>query len=39
MSCKEDDEWVERACEAHYDDLNARGISDQERDKVITDRL
>jgi len=37
MSCKVNDEWFERAYEEHYDELKAKGLSDQEIDKFITD--
>ena len=39
MSCKVNDEWFERADEEHYDDLKAKGLSDQAIDKYITDLL
>ena len=37
MSCKVNDEWFERAYEDYYDELKAKGLSDQEIDKFITD--
>tara|TARA_R110002012_G_scaffold272937_1_gene458701 strand:+ start:24 stop:218 length:195 start_codon:yes stop_codon:yes gene_type:complete len=37
MSCKVNDEWFERAYEEHYDKLKAKGLSDQEIDKFITE--
>ena len=35
MSCKVNDEWFERAYEEHYDELKAKGLSDEEIDKFI----
>ena len=37
MSCKVNDEWFERAYEDYYDELKAKGLSDQEIDKFIND--
>jgi hypothetical protein len=37
MSCKVNDEWFERAYEDYYDELKAKGLSDEEIDKFIND--
>ena len=37
MSCEVNTQWFERAYEEHYDDLKAKGLSDQEIDKFIND--
>ena len=37
MSCEVNTRWFENAYEEHYDDLKAKGLSDQEIDKFITD--
>ena len=37
MSCEVNTRWFENAYEEYYDDLKAKGLSDQEIDKFITD--
>ncbi len=33
MSCKVNDEWFERAWEEYYDDLNAKGLTEDQIDE------
>ncbi len=37
MSCKVNDEWFERAYEEHYDDLKAKGLTDDQIADYIND--
>jgi len=37
MSCEVNTQWFERAYEDYYDELKAKGLSDQEIDKFIND--
>tara|TARA_B100001250_G_C19178084_1_gene519699 strand:- start:219 stop:404 length:186 start_codon:yes stop_codon:yes gene_type:complete len=37
MSCEVNTRWFENAYEEYYDDLKAKGLSDEEIDKFITD--
>ena len=37
MSCKVNDEWFERAYEEYYDDLKAKGLTDDQIADYIND--
>jgi hypothetical protein len=37
MSCEVNTQWYENAYEEYYDDLKAKGLSDQEIEKFIND--